>query len=111
MSRFIRGTAIGAGLLLASIGQTYALEDTTPPQLANMIINTPVIDTSNASAVAKITLRVRDDISGVHLAVAFSRGPTGLVTGGLCNMISGNKFDAIFECNRAYPFKPDTHYI
>jgi outer membrane murein-binding lipoprotein Lpp len=100
MSRFIRGTAIGAGLLLASIGQGYAQEDTTPPQLVNLIINTPVIDTTAGDATAVITVRTRDDLSGPRTSQSIrTESPTGFQDGHGCILVSApTPLDAIFEC-------------
>jgi outer membrane murein-binding lipoprotein Lpp len=108
MSRFIRGTAIGAGLLLASIGQGYALEDTTPPVLVDMIINPPVVDTTGGDAPVVFTVRWKDDLSGLRPGRIRYRPPSGIDGFVGCTIVTTlGPLDAIFECRFTLPqFSP-----
>jgi hypothetical protein len=113
MSRFIRSTAIGAGLLLASIGQGYAQEDTTPPRLLNLILNTPVIDTTVSDATAVITVRVRDNLSGVALVKVFALWPSQTVaTEAECSILNPiSELEAIYQCSLSFrQFSPLVSY-
>jgi outer membrane murein-binding lipoprotein Lpp len=107
MSRFIRGTAIGAGLLLATMGQSFAQEDTTPPQLVSFIINTPVVDTTAGDARVVFTFRATDDLSGLAGNILLSfKYPTGTLDTATCtrpNPSATGILDAVFTCTDTLP--------
>lgn len=102
MSWFVRGVAVGAGLFLASVGQGFAQEDTTPPQLLNLIINTPVVDTTGGEAEYAITLYARDDLSGISFINVNVIGP-GSRPGAVCGLIVGSPLEGVFRCSAAFP--------
>ena len=63
-----------AALLIAP--SAYA-QDTMQPVLVDFIVDTPLVDTSGGDAIASLTVRVQDDLSGVALVQPSASAPTG----------------------------------
>jgi len=82
---------------------TSTADDTTPPVLANFVVNTPVVDTTSGPAEVRVTLNVTDDLSGVDRAVIRLVNPSGMLRIANCSIVGGTTLDTDFECSTDIP--------
>ena len=81
----------------------FSQSDTTPPTFSNIVLLTPVIDTTSAPDTVMLTVDVQDDLSGVlQVTFSFSR-PTGGTVGLPCVLDSGTNLNGTWKCSRSLP--------
>ena len=94
-------------ILAAAIVPAAFAQDTTPPTLAELVIDTPIINTTTGDDEFIATLRIQDDLSGTRSSVQIRFDPPlgSAVSAqyGTCSRISGDALDGVYECRRTFP--------
>jgi hypothetical protein len=96
-------------VVILAIGITPAAsaQDTTPPTLIDLVIETPSIDTTSSGDEFLATLRIQDDLSGARSSVqiVFYPPPGSAVPTqyGTCSRVSGTVLDGTYQCRQAFP--------
>ena len=91
--------ALGFPATFTNTGQ----QDTVPPSLTSFVVNTPIVDTSNAAANVQTTLTITDNLSGVATPFVDLNSPSGQTRGGVCSMTGGTSLNAIYQCTSNLP--------
>jgi hypothetical protein len=79
-------------------GLLIVTTDAAPPVLTDLVVNTPLVNTTTAPAGIRLTLTIQDDSTGVSL-VRFTRtSPAGVSTTVDCTLVGGTSLNGTFEC-------------
>jgi|GEM_PF-1518619 len=79
------------------------VQDVAPPVLANFVVNTPTVDTTNGAANVQTALTITDNLSGVGTPFVDIRSPSGQIRGGGCSFTAGTSLNATYQCTSSLP--------